>query len=76
MAVNIFSIGSSNKERSNMTRRIVFLIKDGKITSDAQGFKGQTCLKETEKILAGLNAKCESRRLKPEWNDSEVGVRT
>lgn len=57
-------------------KRIVFLIKDGKIKSDAQGFKGNICVKETEKILAGLNAKCESRQLKPEYAYNDIGVHT
>lgn len=59
-----------------MTKRIIFIIKDGKIKSDAQGFKGNICVKETEKILAGLNAKCESRQLKPEHNYADIGVST
>ena len=63
-------------EGNSMTKRIVFLIKDGKIKSDAQGFKSNICVKETEKILAGLNAKCESRSLKPEYNYADVGVTT
>jgi hypothetical protein len=61
-----------------MRRKITFKIniEDGTIATDAQGFKGQTCIKETEKLLAGLNAKCQSRNLKPEWNyvDQETGV--
>jgi hypothetical protein len=58
-------------------RKIVFLVHNGTIRSDAQGFKGNLCVKETEKILAGLNAKCESRQLKPEYayNDIGTGVR-
>lgn len=57
-------------------RRIVFLIKNGEIKSDAQEFKGSMCLKETEKFLAGLNAKCKNRQLKPEYADNEVGTHT
>jgi hypothetical protein len=61
-----------------MRRKIVFKISiaDAKISSDAQGFKGKSCIKETEKLLAGLNAKCQSRNFKPEYNyvETETGV--
>lgn len=59
-----------------MTKQIVFKINidTGKLTTDAQGFKGQTCLKETEKLLKDLNATRESRRLKAEYNEVKEGT--
>ena len=39
-----------------------------KLTAEGQNIKGPTCLKTTEKLMAGITAKIESRKLKPEFN--------
>ena len=39
---------------------------------DAQGFKGPACQKTTDKLMAGLNGKVTSRRLKPEYQQVET----
>lgn len=56
-----------------MSSKIVIILKnDGTITTDANGFRGPICIKETEKLLAGLDAKCQNRRLKAEYNEQKV----
>lgn len=53
-----------------MPGKIVFTynLDTGKMTADGQGYKGAACLKMTEKLMQGLNAKVESRKLKAEYN--------
>jgi hypothetical protein len=48
--------------------KIVFSVDENlKITTDSFGFKGNVCVKTTEKLLAGLDAKLEKRNLKGEY---------
>ena len=48
-------------------KKITFIFKeDGKIQTDAEGFTGDTCIKETEKLLATLEPELEKRTLKAE----------
>ena len=49
-------------------RKIVFTFReDGSVETDAQGFKGNECVKLTEELLKGLDAKLESRKVKGEF---------
>jgi hypothetical protein len=52
-----------------MPGKIVFKydLDKEKLSAEGQGFKGPTCLKTTEKLLAGVSAKIENRKLKPEY---------
>jgi hypothetical protein len=51
-------------------RRLVFTIgPDGKISADANGFKGEVCIKDTAKALAGLDTKMETQTKKAEYLD-------
>jgi hypothetical protein len=45
---------------------------DQRLTADGVGFKGRTCMKQTEKLMAGLNAKIKKQKLKPEYNVAEA----
>jgi hypothetical protein len=47
--------------------------EDGTVESDAKGFKGTDCVKETEKFLATLKPQLQKRKLKQEYQ--HVGVR-
>jgi len=50
--------------------KIVFSIKeDLTIHTDATGFKGEVCLKETERLLKGLEAQVKERNLKGEYRE-------
>jgi hypothetical protein len=56
-------------------RKFIFTIdENGKLTVEGQGFKGATCLKETEKLLKVVNVKMQSRRLKAEYNQIVEGT--
>ena len=55
-----------------MKEIIVKIDADGNMTTEAQGFKGKSCLTETMKLLDKLSAKQISQRLKPEYN--QVGI--
>lgn len=57
-----------------MVRQIVFKVdlETGKLSVDAQGFKGKACLKETDKLLAGLTAKQERQVKKGEYYATET----
>lgn len=58
-----------------MVRRITFTIKDdGKIEVDANGFKGKTCIKDTDKALLGLGPTLQNRTLKAEYQQTEVAT--
>jgi hypothetical protein len=49
-------------------RKVVFTFKeDGSVETDANGFKGKDCVKLTEEMLKGLDAKLESRKVKGEF---------
>jgi len=49
-------------------RKIVFTFReDGSVETDANGFKGNECVKLTEHLLKGLNVKLESRKVKGEF---------
>ena len=61
-------------------KKIRFVVtRDGKIQMDFDGFRGQTCIREFEKIAeglrsAGINVEGISRQLKPEFYEQEEGV--
>jgi hypothetical protein len=49
-------------------RKIVFVFReDGSVETDAQGFAGSNCVKVTEELLKGLDAKLETRKVKGEF---------
>lgn len=49
-------------------KKITFTFKEnGSTEVDAENYKGKACLSETEKLLATLDAKLETRKLKPEY---------
>jgi hypothetical protein len=49
-------------------RKVVFTFKeDGSLTTDASGFAGNECVKLTEELLKGLDAKLETRKVKGEF---------
>jgi len=49
-------------------RKIVFVFReDGFVETDAQGFTGRNCIKVTEELLKGLDAKLETRKVKGEF---------
>jgi len=49
-------------------RKIVFVFReDGSVETDAQGFAGSNCVKMTEELLKGLDAKLETRKVKGEF---------
>jgi hypothetical protein len=49
-------------------RKIVFTFReDGSVEIDAEGFKGNDCVKVTEQLLKGLDAKLETRKVKGEF---------
>ncbi len=52
-----------------MPGKIIFKydLEKQKLSAEGQNFKGPACLKTTEKLMEGLNAKVESRKLKPEF---------
>jgi len=58
-------------------KRIVFCFKeDGTVTTNASGFSGGQCTKDTEKILEGLNAKVVQQTFKLEYKVvAETGTR-
>ena len=47
--------------------------RDGKMTADAEGFSGDACLRDLERLLEGLSAGTESIERKP---DAGVKVTT
>lgn len=51
-----------------MMKRIVFRFKaDGTVETNAEGFTGPECIKETDKLLAGLDTEVNKRQLKGEY---------
>ena len=48
-------------------KRILFRFEaDGSVSSDAQGFTGQQCIRDTEDALKGLDPQLVKRTLKAE----------
>jgi len=48
-------------------KRITFVFKeDGSVSTDANGFSGNECIRETEKLLKTLDTKLVTRKLKAE----------
>lgn len=45
---------------------------DGRITADADGFSGDTCLRELERLLEGLSPGTETVQRKPDANTARV----
>lgn len=50
----------------NEQKIIVEIDRDGRITADADGFAGDACLKDLEKLLEGLGSLPESTTRKSE----------
>ena len=44
----------------------------GILKTETKGFKGTSCVKETEKLLEGSHAKQTKRKLKHEYNRTQV----
>lgn len=50
-------------------KRIRFVFhENGTISTDAEGFTGNECIKETEKLLADLNPELQERKVKAEYH--------
>ncbi len=47
---------------------------DGRITADADGFAGETCLRELERLLEGLAPGPSTVERKPETGNAKVTV--
>uniref|UniRef100_A0A6M3JZR0 DUF2997 domain-containing protein n=1 Tax=viral metagenome TaxID=1070528 RepID=A0A6M3JZR0_9ZZZZ len=47
---------------------------DGKVTADADGWKGEGCIKETDRLLKALNGQVENRIMKKEFYVKEKNV--
>ena len=45
---------------------------DGRITADADGFSGDTCLRELERLLEGLSPGTETVQRKPDATTARV----
>jgi len=51
-----------------MTKKIRFIFKeDGTTEVDANGFKGNECVKLTDELLKGLEGKLKQRKIKEEF---------
>lgn len=53
---------------------VVEIDRNGRITADAEGFTGDACLKDLEKLLEGLGSLSESTTRK--GDDTQAKVRT
>jgi hypothetical protein len=53
-------------------RITVEIDRDGRITADAEGFSGDACLKELEKLLEGLSPGTASVDRKPDAGTTRV----
>ena len=47
---------------------------EGKLTADAEGFSGDTCIKDLEKLLEGLASPREQVERKPDAGERRAGV--
>jgi hypothetical protein len=56
----------------NKSIKIKINTETGEMVTEAFGFKGKTCMKETEKLIEGLGAKQTAQKLKPEWTIVET----
>lgn len=54
-------------------KRITIIFNGDKVQTNAEGYEGQSCVSDTEKILEPLKPKLQDRKLKPEYN--KTGVR-
>lgn len=61
-----------------MARIVMTFSPDGKVKVDAQGFKGQTCVKRVEEIMKTLDPKAtlKDRTLKPEYYQNVTTTNT
>lgn len=49
--------------------KTITIVFDGdKVMTEAKGFEGKNCIKETEAILASLKPELKDRKLKQEYN--------
>ena len=53
-------------------RIIVEIDGEGRITADAEGFSGDACLRELERLLEGLSPGTESVQRKPDAGTARV----
>ena len=51
------------------------IAQDGKLTADAEGFTGDACMEELDKLLAGIAANQETVERKPDADSRRVSVR-
>jgi len=56
-------------------RIVVEIGHDGSVAADADGFTGDTCIRELEKLLAGLAAPTTTVQRKPEGRTPGTRVR-
>jgi len=53
-------------------RKVKFIFhEDGTVETDASGFKGKECIEMTEKLLKGLDAELNHRKIKGEFYSYE-----
>ena len=54
-------------------KKIVFKIaKDGELTVEGQGFKGQSCLEKSKKYLSGLGLATDQRKTREYFEEEQV----
>jgi hypothetical protein len=51
---------------------VISISHEGQITADAEGFSGDTCLKELDKLLAGLSPGNASVDRKPDAGKTQI----
>ncbi len=49
---------------------------DGSLTADAEGFSGETCIKDLERLLEGLASDWQSVERKPEAAERQATTRS
>ena len=54
---------------------VIEIDHEGKLTAEAEGFTGDACLKELDRLLEGIAAHRETVERKPEVNDQRVSTR-
>ena len=54
---------------------VIEIDHEGKLTADAEGFTGDACLKELDKLLEGIAAYREVVERKPEAGDQRLATR-
>ena len=55
---------------------VIEIDHEGKLTADAEGFTGDACLKDIERLLEGLAPAWDTVERKPEAGERRVASRT